>query len=99
MASGRGLGSTRTSMVDLFLYHGVTNFIPGARLLALVLFYCALGGDVLFLLWPLIAALCYLCAPMLYNPKPNYKAMMESLSELVYWVPPAPRPLHPPPLH
>ena len=29
MASGRGLGNTRTSIVDIFLCHSISNFLPG----------------------------------------------------------------------
>ena len=35
-ASGAvGLGNTRTSIVDVFLMHSVTHFLPGCRLLPL----------------------------------------------------------------
>ena len=86
LASGRGLGNTRTSLVQIFVYHSITNFIPSCKLLMMVLFYCAMGGDVLFLLWPLLAAICYLIAPTLYNPKPTYKEMFDHHIELLKWL-------------
>jgi hypothetical protein len=86
MASGRGLGNTATSLVEIFNYHAITNFIPGGKLILLVIFYCFSGGDVLYLLWPLIAGICYICAPVMYNPKPSYKEVMESVSQLFVWV-------------
>ena len=36
MASGRGLGNTATSLVEIFNYHAITNFIPGGKLILLV---------------------------------------------------------------
>ena len=86
MASGRGLGNTSTSLVEIFTLHSVTNFIPGAKLLLLVIFYCGAGGGILYLLWPMIAGICYLVAPTLYNPKPTYKGMMEGFAELLTWI-------------
>ena len=58
MASGRGLGHTRTSLVNIFLFHAVTNFLPGCQLLLLVVLWCALGGNALYMYWPMIAGVC-----------------------------------------
>ena len=87
MASGRGLGNTRTSIVELYLYHGITNFLPGIKILAMVALFCAHGHSLAYLFWPMVAGVCYVAAPVLYNPKPTHRALLEVLL-----------PLPPPPL-
>eukprot|EP00669_Euglena_mutabilis_P011079 TRINITY_DN574_c0_g1_i2.p1 TRINITY_DN574_c0_g1~~TRINITY_DN574_c0_g1_i2.p1 ORF type:complete len:782 (+),score=364.67 TRINITY_DN574_c0_g1_i2:3-2348(+) len=86
MASGRGLGNIRAGLVDLFVCHSQTNFLPGFRLIFLVIFYCAIGGNVIYLLWPMIAALSYIIAPVLYNPKPTYRSLLVAASDLERWL-------------
>ena len=79
MASGRGLGNTRTSVVDLFLYHGVTNFLPGSRLLLMVILFCGLGHSLAFVFWPMVAGISYIAAPVLYNPKPTNRSLLVAI--------------------
>uniref|UniRef100_A0A7S1JEU0 GH16 domain-containing protein n=1 Tax=Eutreptiella gymnastica TaxID=73025 RepID=A0A7S1JEU0_9EUGL len=86
MASGRGLGNTNTSLVDIFLYHSATNFLPGCKLILLVIFYCSIGGSFLMLLWPFVSGVCYLTAPVLYNPKPSFKALADSFEDFKRWI-------------
>ena len=86
LASGRGLGNTHTSLLEVFLLHASSNFVAGGKLIVLVMYYTALGGDVLFLLWSLIAGVSYLAAPIFYNPKPTLKHVIEGFKELLHWI-------------
>jgi hypothetical protein len=86
LASGRGLGNTNTSLLEIYLYHASSNFIAGSKLILLVIYFTALGGDVLFLLWSLIAGVSYIAAPIMYNPKPSPKAMVEGFKQFTRWL-------------
>ena len=68
------------------MYHASSNFIAGSKLILLVIYFTALGGDVLFLLWSLIAGVSYIAAPIMYNPKPSPKAMVEGFKQFTRWL-------------
>ena len=51
----------------------------------MVILFCALGNPVLYLFWPMIAGICYVSAPVLYNPKPTYRSLLEAIEELWMW--------------
>ena len=51
----------------------------------LVILFCALGHDVLYVFWPLLAGIFYIAAPVLYNPKPTWGALLEAVDELWCW--------------
>jgi len=40
------------------------------------------GSNVIYLLWPMIAALSYIIAPVLYNPKPTYRSLLVAATDL-----------------
>ena len=82
----QGLGNTNTSLLEIFLFHAGSNFFSGSKLVLLVIYYTALGGEVLFLLWSLIAGVSYIAAPVMYNPKPNLKALVEGFKEFTRWL-------------
>jgi hypothetical protein len=86
MASGRGLGNSPTPLVDIFLSFAISNFLPACQLITMVTLFCALGGSVIYLLWPLIAACCYITAPVLYNCKPTYMDTSKSFAAFWNWL-------------
>eukprot|EP00668_Euglena_longa_P002959 GGOE01003456.1.p1 GENE.GGOE01003456.1~~GGOE01003456.1.p1 ORF type:complete len:3098 (-),score=946.50 GGOE01003456.1:364-9156(-) len=86
MASGRGIGNTNTHIVDIFCYHAATNFWPALELLTLVIIYVLLGGNSLWLMWTIIAGVCYLVAPILYNPKPSLNGFTSQTFDFFKWL-------------